>query len=146
MRFYYFVLWPTKSQLQLIYKLSHSYMFWHYSVILRELIISTSPSYTSNSNAAVSHNKKKKMPVSAEEEGQLLPDRNMCTCSKIMTQNKKQETLWFNIYIYIYILKYQLVNLPEEDQPGAHSLEVRLNKKLQHYSTLKYHFILAYSM
>ena len=34
--FYYFVLWPTKAQL--IYKLSHSYVFRHYRVILRELV------------------------------------------------------------------------------------------------------------
>ena len=47
----FFVLWPTKAQL--IYKLSHSYMFQHYWVTLRELAISTSPSYTSISNAAV---------------------------------------------------------------------------------------------
>ena len=42
-----FVLWPTKAQLQLIYKLSHSYVFRHYCVILRELFIGTLPSYTS---------------------------------------------------------------------------------------------------
>ena len=51
--FYCSVKWPTKAQLQLIYKLSHSYMFRHCRVILRELVISTSPSYTSISNAAV---------------------------------------------------------------------------------------------
>jgi len=34
-------------------KLSHSYMFRHYCVILRELVINTLPSYTSISNAAV---------------------------------------------------------------------------------------------
>ena len=50
---FYFVLWPTKAQVQLICKLSHFYMFQHYHVILRELVISTSPSYTSISNAAV---------------------------------------------------------------------------------------------
>ena len=48
---YYFVLWPTNAQL--FHKLSHSYMFRHYHVILRELVISTLPSYTSISNAAV---------------------------------------------------------------------------------------------
>jgi len=32
---------------QLIDKLSHSYMFRHYRVILRELLINTLPSYTS---------------------------------------------------------------------------------------------------
>ena len=51
--YFYFVLRTTKAQLQLIYKLSRSYMFRHYRVILRELVISTSPSYTSISNAAV---------------------------------------------------------------------------------------------
>jgi len=34
-------------------KLSHSYMFRHYRVILRELVIHTLPSYTSMSNAVV---------------------------------------------------------------------------------------------
>jgi len=49
--FYYFVLWPTNTQL--FHKLSHSYIFRHYRVILRELVINTLPSYTSISNAAV---------------------------------------------------------------------------------------------
>jgi len=31
----------------------HSYMFQHYRIILRELVINTLPSYTSISNAAV---------------------------------------------------------------------------------------------
>ena len=48
---YCFVLWPTNAQL--FHKLSHSYMFRHYRVILRELVINTLPSYTSISNAAV---------------------------------------------------------------------------------------------
>jgi len=48
--FYYFVLWPTN--VQLFNKLSHSYMFRHYGVILMELVINTLPSYTSISNAA----------------------------------------------------------------------------------------------
>jgi hypothetical protein len=47
----YFVLWPTNAQL--FHKLSHCYMFRHYRVILRELLINTAPSYTSISNAAV---------------------------------------------------------------------------------------------
>ena len=38
---------------QLFHKLSHSYMFRHYRVILRQLAINTLPSYTSISNAAV---------------------------------------------------------------------------------------------
>jgi hypothetical protein len=42
--FYYFVLWPTYAQL--FHKLSHSYMFQHYCVILRELAINNLPSYT----------------------------------------------------------------------------------------------------
>ena len=50
--FCYFVLWPTNAQL--FHKLSHScYMFRHYSITLRELVISTLPSHTSISNAAV---------------------------------------------------------------------------------------------
>jgi len=48
--FFYFVQRPTNAQL--IGKLSHSsYMFRHYCVILRELVVSTLPSYTSMSNA-----------------------------------------------------------------------------------------------
>jgi len=49
--FYYFVQWPTNAQL--FHKLSHCYMFRHFRVILRELVINTLPSYTSISNAAV---------------------------------------------------------------------------------------------
>ena len=48
---YYFALWPTNAQL--FHKLSHSYVFRHYRIILRELVINTLPSYTSISNAAV---------------------------------------------------------------------------------------------
>jgi len=47
----YFALWPTNAQL--FHKLSHCYMFRHYRVILRQLVINTLPSYTSISNAAV---------------------------------------------------------------------------------------------
>jgi hypothetical protein len=46
-----FLLWPRNAQLS--HKLSHYYMFRHYRVILRELVINTLPSYTSISNAAV---------------------------------------------------------------------------------------------
>jgi hypothetical protein len=50
--FFYFVLWPTNSQL--FHKLSHFfYMFRHYHVILRELVLSNLPSYISMSNAVV---------------------------------------------------------------------------------------------
>jgi hypothetical protein len=45
--FFYFVLWPTNAQL--IDKLLYFYMFQHYCVILRELLVSTLPSYTSMS-------------------------------------------------------------------------------------------------
>ena len=45
----------TSSNAQLFHKLSHCYMFRHYCVILRKLVINTSPSYTSVSNAAVSN-------------------------------------------------------------------------------------------
>ena len=47
----YFVIWPTNAQL--FHKLSHSYMFRHCRVILRQPVINTLPSYTSISNAAV---------------------------------------------------------------------------------------------
>jgi len=49
--FYCFVLCQTNAQL--FYKLSHSYIFRRYRVILRELVINTLPSYTNISNAAV---------------------------------------------------------------------------------------------
>ena len=48
---FYFVLLPTNAQL--FHRFSHSYMFRHYSVILKKLVINTLPSYTSISNAAV---------------------------------------------------------------------------------------------
>jgi hypothetical protein len=49
--FIYSVLWPTNAQL--FHKLSHFYVFRHYRVILRELVINTFPNYTSISDAAV---------------------------------------------------------------------------------------------
>jgi hypothetical protein len=42
--FFYFVLWPTNAHLFL--KLSHSYMFRHYRIIFRELVINTLQSYS----------------------------------------------------------------------------------------------------
>ena len=51
--FYYFIKQPAKTQLQLIYKLSGSYMYRQYRVIFRELVFITSPSYISISIAAV---------------------------------------------------------------------------------------------
>jgi len=42
----------TTTNTQLFHKLSHSYMFRNYRVVLRELVISTLPSYTIISNAA----------------------------------------------------------------------------------------------
>jgi hypothetical protein len=39
----------------IIYTLLHSYMFRHYRVIFKEPVISTLPSYTSISNAAVGY-------------------------------------------------------------------------------------------
>jgi len=41
------------NKCKLFHKLSHSYMFRHYRVFLREFAINTLPSYTSISNAAV---------------------------------------------------------------------------------------------
>ena len=41
------MLWPTNAQL------SHTYIFRHYRVILRQLVINTLPRYTSMSNVAV---------------------------------------------------------------------------------------------
>jgi hypothetical protein len=43
----------VKVNAQLFHKLSHSYMFQHYRVILRDFIVSTLLSYTSISNALV---------------------------------------------------------------------------------------------
>jgi hypothetical protein len=44
MNWYHFVQWKTNEQL--FHKLSHCYMFRHYRVILRKVIINTLPSYT----------------------------------------------------------------------------------------------------
>jgi hypothetical protein len=49
----FFCFVPRTTIAQLIHKLSHSYMFRHDCVILKELVINTLPSYTSISNAAV---------------------------------------------------------------------------------------------
>ena len=46
------VLYYDPPNAQLFHKLSHCYMFRHYRVILRELVIYTLPSYTSMLNAA----------------------------------------------------------------------------------------------
>jgi len=43
----------TNKCTQLFHKLLHCYMFRHYPVILRQLVINTLPSYTVVSNAAV---------------------------------------------------------------------------------------------
>jgi len=50
--FYYFVLWPTNAQLA--HKISQFYMFRHYRVILKELVINALQSYTSILIASVS--------------------------------------------------------------------------------------------
>jgi hypothetical protein len=42
--FYYFVLWQTNAQL--FHQLSHSHMFLHYRVMLKEFVINTLPNYT----------------------------------------------------------------------------------------------------
>jgi hypothetical protein len=53
-RISYFFLFCTLTNkcTQLFHNLSHCYMFRHYRVILRQLVINTLPSYTSISNAA----------------------------------------------------------------------------------------------
>jgi len=52
-KLFFFILWYDSTNAQLFHKLLHSYMFRHYRVILRELVINTLPSYTSISSAAV---------------------------------------------------------------------------------------------
>jgi hypothetical protein len=50
----FIILYNDPKNAQILHKLSHSsYMFRHYCVILRELVVSTLLSYTSMSNAAV---------------------------------------------------------------------------------------------
>jgi hypothetical protein len=49
----FIILHYDQQMAQLFHKLSHSYTFRHYRVILRELVINTLPSYTGISNAAV---------------------------------------------------------------------------------------------
>ena len=48
---YYFVPWPTNAQF--FHKLSHSYVYRHYHVILRELVMNSLPGYTRISNAVI---------------------------------------------------------------------------------------------
>jgi len=52
-KFAVFLFCTMTNNAQLFHKLSHSYMFRHYRVILRELVINTLSSYTNISNAAV---------------------------------------------------------------------------------------------
>jgi len=47
------IVYSDKKCTQLFHKLSHYYMFRHYRVILRQLVVNTLPSYTNMSNAAV---------------------------------------------------------------------------------------------
>jgi len=49
----FIVLYSDQQMHILFYKLSHCYMFRHYHIILRELVINTLPSHKGNSNAAV---------------------------------------------------------------------------------------------
>jgi hypothetical protein len=46
--------------------------------------------------------------VSAVEREQIVLDRNTCTCSRVMTQNKNRRPydLTYIQYIYIYIYRY----------------------------------------
>jgi hypothetical protein len=57
---------------QLFQKLSQSYMFRHYRVILRELVINTLPSYTSISNAAVGNTFNGNHPVVLYQYNSIL--------------------------------------------------------------------------
>ena len=50
---FFFLFCSVTNKCKLFKKLSHSYTFRHYRVILRQLVINTLPSYTSISNAAV---------------------------------------------------------------------------------------------
>ena len=50
---FFIMLYNEPTNAQLFHKLSHCYMFRHYRVILRQLVINTLPSYTSISKAAV---------------------------------------------------------------------------------------------
>jgi len=49
----FFLFCTMTNNARLFHKLSHCYVFRHYRVILRELVINTLPSYTSTSNAVV---------------------------------------------------------------------------------------------
>jgi len=52
-KFTVFLLCTMTNNAQLFHKLSHSYMFRHYPVNLREFVINTLSSYKSISNAVV---------------------------------------------------------------------------------------------
>jgi hypothetical protein len=60
------ILYNEPTNVQLFYKLSYCYMFRHYRVILRQLVINTLPSYTSMSNAAVGNTILYKEPTTAQ--------------------------------------------------------------------------------
>ena len=49
----FIILYNEPTNAQLFHKLSHSYMFRHYRVIRKKIVINTLPSYTSISSAAV---------------------------------------------------------------------------------------------
>jgi hypothetical protein len=51
--FYIFLFCTVTNKCTIISQNLHSYMFRHYRVILRELVINTLPSYTNISSAAV---------------------------------------------------------------------------------------------
>jgi hypothetical protein len=72
--------------------------------------------------------------VFAEEGEQLLPDRNTCSCSKLMTQNKNRGHYDLT---KLHILKYQLVKLTEDDPLGSHNLKGRLKIALKAVSHIK---------
>ena len=52
-KYFFIILYFEPTNAQLFHKLSHCYMFRHYRVILRELVINIFPSYTSISNGVV---------------------------------------------------------------------------------------------
>jgi len=49
--FYFIISYYDQQNAQLFHKLSYSYMFRHYRVIVREFVVSTLQGYTSVSNA-----------------------------------------------------------------------------------------------
>ena len=88
----FIILYNEPSNAQLFHKLSNCYMFRHYLVILRELVISTLPSYTSISNAAVGNTVYNLIEIIEVKQAKIYNSYKN-TKLKLLTTNA---AIWFN--------------------------------------------------